>query len=105
MATERMNTSGNVRRPAAKFSIARCDWAPQYASAGTLTSPILSRSILILIRHNAIITYLSKKPVHVKKTIAGEGQHLFFDAMHGAAVKGASNAEPRLRTDSDIAVM
>ncbi len=35
----------------------------------------------------------------------GEVEHLFFDAMHGSAVKGASNAEPQMRTDSNIAAM
>jgi len=30
-------------------------------------------------------------------------EQLFFDAMHGSTVKGASNAEPPLRKDSDIA--
>ncbi len=32
-------------------------------------------------------------------------EHLVFDAMHGSTVKGASNAEPHLRTDSGIATM
>ena len=32
-------------------------------------------------------------------------EHLFFDAMHGSTVKGASNAEPQVRTESGISVM
>ncbi len=30
---------------------------------------------------------------------------MFFDAMHGSTVTGASNAEPHLRTESSIAAM
>ncbi len=30
---------------------------------------------------------------------------MFFDAMHGSTVTRASNAEPQLRKDSDIATM
>ncbi|MGD0281659.1 MAG: hypothetical protein ABSB95_04780 [Dissulfurispiraceae bacterium] len=30
---------------------------------------------------------------------------MFFDAMHGSTVKGASNAEPQLRIDSYIAAI
>ncbi len=37
--------------------------------------------------------------------MAGEGEHWFFDAMHGSTVKGASNAEPHLRMDSGIAAL
>ena len=35
----------------------------------------------------------------------GGVEHLFFDAMHGSTVEGASNAETHPRTDSDIAIM
>jgi hypothetical protein len=34
-----------------------------------------------------------------------EGEYVFFDSMHGSTVKGASNVEPQLRKDSDIAAM
>ena len=30
---------------------------------------------------------------------------MFFDARHGSSVRGASNAEPQIRMDSDIAVI
>jgi len=30
---------------------------------------------------------------------------LFFDALHGSTVKGPSEAEPQLRTESGIAAM
>ena len=36
---------------------------------------------------------------------AGEWEELFFDAMHGSTVKGASNAEPQLRRETGIASM
>ncbi len=32
-------------------------------------------------------------------------EHLFFDAMHGSTIKGASSAGPHLRTESGIAAM
>ncbi len=57
----------------------------------------------------SILNYASafvKRPLPIQyKLIAVEGEYLFFDAMHGSTVTGASNAEPYLRMDSGIAAI